>query len=89
MSTTAQRSERVGAADHADRRLAEPATLAPLFLRVHPGHALPLVVETKHGHQIARFALPGDLAMFIGPDGKRSTLPAEILRQYEEQKAGL
>ena len=77
------------AADHPDQRHAEPATMAPLFLRVEPGALRPIVVETGAGDEIARFKYPGDAAIFVSHTGKTATLPAEIVRQYELQRPGL
>jgi hypothetical protein len=71
---------RVVAADDPDRRLAQPATLAQPFLRFDPTHELPHVVETASGETIARFRLPGDVALFIGA-ADRQTLPKSYLEQ--------
>lgn len=72
---------RLVAADHPDRRLAAPATMAPLMLRLDPAHELPIVVETDRGFLVARFRLPGDAAIFASVD--RKTLPIEIIKALE------
>jgi hypothetical protein len=77
---------RLVAADHPDRRLAAPATMAALMLRVDPTHELPIVVETEHGLLVARFRLAGDAAIFASVD--RKTLPAPIVTALAAQERG-
>lgn len=74
---------RVVAADHPDRRLAQPATMTQMFLRFDQTHELPLLVETEDGKPIARFALAGDLAIFVSKD--RQTLPAPFVLALANQ----
>lgn len=73
---------RVVAADALPRRLALPATMAQLFLRHDATHELPHVVETETGQVVARFALAGDVAIFVNPGDRRDTLPTDYVRQY-------
>ncbi len=78
--------QRMIAADHPDRLVAEPATMAASFLRLEPGTPLPIVVETANGQVIARFAHAGDAAIFASRD--RRTLPAAIVRELLKHQAG-
>ena len=80
---SARELRRVVAADDPDRRLAQPATLAQPFLRFDPTHELPHVVETATGETIARFRLPGDVALYLGREkDDRRFLPAAYVLQY-------
>lgn len=79
---------RLVAADHPDRRIAEPSTMGALLLRIDPTHELPIVIATEDGQTVARFSRPGDAAFFCGPAGSnpqavylRGSLPAVILDQ--------
>lgn len=72
---------RVALSPAVPRRLAQPATLARLFLRFDRTHELPHIVETEAGRIIARFEKAGDVASFVGADGDRSMLPAEYVMQ--------
>ena len=82
-ATTHREVRRVVAADHPDRRLAQPATMVQMFLRFDPTHELPLLVESAEGKPIARFALAGDLAIFVSAD--RKTLPADFVLTLANQ----
>lgn len=72
--------DRVIAADAPDRRLGQPASLVEFYLRFDRTHELPHIVESLDGRIVARFALPGDLAIFVSKD--RQTLPAAYVRQF-------
>lgn len=71
---------RVVAADAEPRRIAQPVTMAQLFLRLDRTHDLPIVVELDNGKIVARFALPGDAAIFLARD--RRTLPEAFVLQW-------
>lgn len=73
--------------EHPDRHIAAPATMAKLVLRHDPTHELPIVVETERGNVVARFALPGDAAIFCAKD--RKTLPEPFMRRLLESEPGL
>ncbi len=77
----ARELRRVVAADAQPRRLAAPVTMAQLFLRLDATHELPHVVETETGRIVARFEKAGDVALFIGGEADRKTLPAEYVMQ--------
>ncbi len=74
---------RVVAGDAEPRRLAQPVTMAQLFLRFDRTHELPIVIETENGTVVARFALPGDAAIFVSRD--RQTLPADFVLAITNQ----
>ena len=80
-TTPARELRRVVAADAQPRRLAAPVTMAQMFLRFDATHELPHVVETETGHIVARFEKAGDVALFIGGEADRKTLPADYVRQ--------
>lgn len=78
--------ERLVAADHPDRLIAQPSTEGPVFFRVDRTHEQPLVAaRIVHGREkvVARFSNAGDAARLYSPDGK--TLPASIVRELAGQ----
>lgn len=77
----ARELRRIVAAVAQPRRLAAPATMGQLFLCFDATHELPHIVETGTGRIVARFEKAGDVALFIGTDQDRKTLPAEYVMQ--------
>lgn len=78
-------SSRAVSADQEDRLIAQPASMAQMFLDYRPQEHpdTPLVVISQTGKVIATFALAGDMAIFVSKD--RKTLPAEFVRRLAGQ----
>jgi len=78
--------ERLVRLDTPEQRVVAGRSTLPLHARIDPTHELPVVVCDGTGHEIARFANPADVALFIvamtGVSARLLTLPAPLVEAF-------
>lgn len=81
------------ALDHPSQQIVEVGAGLPRFIRVDATHELPLIVSDAGGRVLARFASPGEAALYIETDRIRGfwpvTLPAPIVAAWTAWHADL
>ena len=88
MSAARQNHEptRLTALDHPEQRVVAGRSTLPLHGRVDATHELPIVVFDGAGHEIARFANPADVALFViamtSVSARLLTLPAPLVEAF-------
>lgn len=78
--------ERLVVLDHPEQRVVAGRSTLPLYARVDATHELPVVVCDGTGHEIARFANPADVALFVlamtSVSARLITLPAPLVEAF-------